>query len=143
MVEFVAQGDHSETVRATLQDLEAQAKMERAAIEALKDRLRGPVSLPRPHDVLARATELDQVLQSDPHRARERLRRVLVDGRIVMTPLDDGAYEARATFLPLLAYVDSNRDDRAARRVVDALPHADVRMDLVARVAPLGRGRRC
>lgn len=137
LVEFVAQGDHSETVRATLQDLEVQAKMERAAIESLKDRLRGPVALPRPDDVLARATEFDATLRSDPHRARESLRRMFLDGRIVMTPSDDGGYEARGTLLPLVAL---GRPDEVGRprRAPAAQPLStgddDVRLELAAKI---------
>jgi hypothetical protein len=97
-----------------------------------------------PDDVLARATELDRTLQRDPHRAREALRRLFVDGKVVMTPLEDGSYEARATLLPLVALGQATKREvsRGGLLVGDGfVPSRDVRLDLVVAIASSVRGR--
>ena len=54
--------------------------------------------------------DLDAELAQDPLRARELLRRVLKDGRIVLEPQPDGVYLARAAVLPLRVLAE--RDHR-------------------------------
>jgi hypothetical protein len=53
LVHFIAEGDHSDYVRKALQDLEAQARTEKAAIEALRQRAGRPIELPSPEEVTA------------------------------------------------------------------------------------------
>ncbi|MBX3229225.1 MAG: zinc ribbon domain-containing protein [Labilithrix sp.] len=48
LVTFIADGDHSSSVRDALRDLEAQALTERTAIQNIKDRMNAPVDLPTP-----------------------------------------------------------------------------------------------
>jgi DNA invertase Pin-like site-specific DNA recombinase len=103
LVKFVAEGDHSQYVRETLRDLEAQALAERSAIDELTRTQKVPVKLPTPDALLDRARDLERVLAADPLRAREALREVFADGKIVVHPQSDGSYVAEATFLPLAA----------------------------------------
>lgn len=103
LVAFIADGDRSEYVVTTLRDLEAQARTEKAAITDLIARAKSPARLPTPEEVLTRATDLEATLAGDPVRAREALRRIFKDGRIVLHPQPDGFYTAEASFFPLVA----------------------------------------
>lgn len=123
LVEFVAsgeaRGDAAKPVRDALADAQSQAASERAAIKALREQTEVPVLLPTPEDVLARARELERVLQGDAVRAREALRRVFDGGRILLHPGADGVYVAEGTFLPLVALAETTkppaRSPRASR----------------------------
>lgn len=115
LVTFIADGDHSTSVRDTLRDLEAQAVAERAAIQNIKDRMNAPVDLPTPDRILERAQDLDVVLAADPVRAREALRRMFDGGRIMLTPGEDGVYVAEATFLPLVALAETTKPPARSR----------------------------
>jgi hypothetical protein len=103
LVKFIADGDDSKYVRETLRDLEAQARIDGAAIERLKGELKSPVRLPTPEALVERARDLEKVLAADAVRAREALRGVFENGRIEMRPREDGTYVANATFLPIAA----------------------------------------
>lgn len=103
LVSFIADGDRSEYVVTTLRDLEAQARTEKAAIADLLVRAKSPIRLPTADEVLVRAMDLEATLAGDPVRAREALRRLFKDGRIVLHPQPAGFYTAEASFLPLVA----------------------------------------
>ncbi len=113
LVKFIAEGDDSKYVRETLRDLEAQARIDTAAIEHLQRELKSPVRLPTPDALVERAHDLDTVLAADPVRAREAPRGAFENGRIEMHPGEDGTYTARATFLPLAAVVAGDLAARA------------------------------
>lgn len=108
LVEFIAQGDHSQYIRDTLRDLEAQAQQEKREIEAVISRSKVPVRLPTADQILERALDLERVLASDPVRAREALRRLLAGCMIVLEPGADGVYVAKFTFLPMVLLADAN-----------------------------------
>lgn len=103
LVKFIADGDESKYVRETLRDLEAQAKIDASAVEALKRELKSPVRLPTPEALVDRARDLEKVFTAEPVRAREALRGVFENGRIEMHSGEDGTYVATATFLPFAA----------------------------------------
>ena len=86
LVAFIADGNASESVAATLKDLEHQAKQERIAIDALKATTKRPVVLPAPDAILERGLRLKEILAGDPMRAQLALRRLLRGGTIRMTP---------------------------------------------------------
>ena len=113
-MKFIAEGDDSKYVRETLRDLEAQAKIDTAALEDLKRELRSPVRLPTPDALVERARDLERVFEADPVRAREALRGVFENGRIAIHPAEDGTYVAKATFLPLAAIVAGDIVGRAS-----------------------------
>lgn len=68
MIQFIAKGDQSEYMRASLLDHEPQARTEKAAIEALMAAVTAPVHLPTPDELAKRDLELDKVLAGDPKR---------------------------------------------------------------------------
>lgn len=105
LVTFLADGDRSEYVVSALRDLEAQALTEKREIDAIVARSQTPVQLPTADQVLDRALDLERTLAADPVRAREALRRLLVDGRITLEPGADGPYIATFTFLPMVLVV--------------------------------------
>lgn len=103
LVTFVADGDHSQYVRDALRDLEAQAGIDRGALQTLRDTHKSPVKLPSPEFLIERARELERLILADPLRGREALRGVLREGKIVMRPQGDSAYLAEFDFLALVA----------------------------------------
>jgi hypothetical protein len=122
LVEFIENRDHLESVANAIRDLEVQARADKAAIVAIKAVANRPVALPTPDELVERALALETVLAGDPLRAREALRRLFVDGRVVLHPQRDGHYVAEGRFLPLVALSETpaaalradNRDARTA-----------------------------
>jgi hypothetical protein len=104
LVDFLANGNASESVADAIKDLEVQARAERATIKATIDASYKPVRLPTPDDLLARARELNEVLSSDPTRGREALRRLFEGGQIKVTPQPGGTYVAESTLLPMMLF---------------------------------------
>lgn len=106
LIHFVSEGDHSAYVRSTLLDLEAQAKGEKDEIMAIERDASSVVHLPSPEELERLAHDLESRIAQDPLAGRAILRRLLVDGRIVLEPQADGVYLARCAALPamLLAY---------------------------------------
>ncbi len=94
LVRFISEGDHSDSVRSALLDLEAQAKSEKSAIEGLRQRASQPVTLPTPEAVAASTADLRQAMDADPLRAREHLRRLFEGGRLMLKPQEGGFYVA-------------------------------------------------
>ena len=113
LIEFIAGGERSEYITNTLRDFEAQARTEKAAITELLARAKSPARLPAPDEVLARAMDLEATLAGDPVRAREALRRLFKDGRIVLRPQPEGHYVAEADFFPLVALTPETTDPPA------------------------------
>jgi hypothetical protein len=94
LVRFISEGDHSEYIRKTLTDLEAQAKVEKRAITALRLQAEHPVKLPSPEDVTRCVAVLDEVMGGDPLVAREQLRRLFDGGQLLLQPQKEGSYIA-------------------------------------------------
>jgi hypothetical protein len=94
LVRFISEGDHSEYIRRTLTDLEAQAKAEKRAITALRSHAEHPVKLPSPEDVTRCVAVLDEVMAGDPLIAREQLRRLFDGGQLLLQPQKEGSYVA-------------------------------------------------
>ncbi|HEX3760891.1 MAG TPA: hypothetical protein VHW23_19470, partial [Kofleriaceae bacterium] len=100
LIEFIATGDRSEYVVATLRDLEAFARSEKAALADLAQEANRPLRLPSIEEVTALATDLNARLTEDPELGREALRRWLHEGRIVVDQGPDGP-TAQGEVLPL------------------------------------------
>jgi hypothetical protein len=107
LVGYLADGDRSDYVADALRDLEVQARADKAAITSIKTAAGKPVALPTPEELIERALDLETVLSGDPLRAREALRRLFVDGRVVLHPQPEGHYVAEGRFLPLVALSDT------------------------------------
>lgn len=103
LITFIADGDHSQNIRDTLRDLEAQARIDDDALQSLRALQKPPVQLPSPEVLLQRAHNLERVILADPTRGREALRNVLEHGKITMQPNNDGTYRAEFGFLALTA----------------------------------------
>jgi DNA invertase Pin-like site-specific DNA recombinase len=101
LVEFIARGDQSTTVRKTLIDLEASAKAERAAIEALLKTAAKPIALPSPNVALFQLKNFWSFLEAEPLRGRELLKQFFEQGRLVLQPQPEGHYVAESRFFPL------------------------------------------
>lgn len=107
LVQFIAEGDASDYVRASLKDFEAQARAEKAAIRELEAVASKPVRLPSPDEVLSKARNLERTLIADPTRGREMLLELFQDGRLTLEPQPEGHYLARSQWFPLLALVSA------------------------------------
>lgn len=112
LVQFIADGERSESIVSGLHDLEAQAKAERATIAAIEERAATPIRLPSPAEVEQLVCDLEARIAQDPLRAREELRRLLKDGRIVLEPQPDRVYLARTSLLPLVLLADPQITNR-------------------------------
>ena len=100
LVTFIADGDRSEYIVATLRDLEAQAKSERAAIDRIQREAQEPLRLPSPEEISAAVFRFDALLAGDPEVARSRLRRWLKDGTLRVARVGNG-FEVRGGCYPL------------------------------------------
>lgn len=87
-----------------MKDLEAQQRADAAAIEALVESGHTPIELPTPEEILRRRVDLEQIVATDPTRAREELRRLFEGGQLLLRPQADGTYTAESRLFPLLAF---------------------------------------
>jgi hypothetical protein len=101
--------------RSTLLDLEAQAKAEKEAIAAIVREASEPIHLPSPAQLEKGVYDIDARLHQDPLAARELLRRLFKDGRVVLEPQPDRIYLARTEVLPLLLLSEGVRDHGGPR----------------------------
>lgn len=108
LIHLLADGVDSDAVRKSLADFEAQARTDEREIARMLKAASSPIHLPSPAEVLQRAMVLERVLDGNPLAAREHLRRLFVDGRIVLEPQPEGYYVARAGLFPLLALQTTN-----------------------------------
>jgi site-specific DNA recombinase len=115
LVKFISEGDHSAYVRSTLLDLEAQAKAEKEAIAAIVREASEPIHLPSPAELERVVYDIDARLHQDPLAARELLRRLFKDGRVVLEPQPDRIYLARTEVFPLLLLSEGVRDHGGPR----------------------------
>jgi hypothetical protein len=72
-------------------------RRELAALEAAER----PVKLPTADEIIQGVLNIEACIRSDPVTAREALRRVLLDGKIVMEPQPNGDYRGRSAVLPM------------------------------------------
>lgn len=100
LVQFIADGDRSEYVVATLRDLEAQAKGDRAAIERIQREAREPLRLPSLGEITRGVFEIDRLLAGDVPEAQRRLRAWLKDGEMRITRKPNG-YQVHGEVFPL------------------------------------------
>jgi hypothetical protein len=94
LVLFISEGDDSEYIRKTLKAFEVQAKIEKAAIAALRAHAKHPVTLPSPEGVTRCVALLDEVMAGGPLVAREQLRRLFDGGQLLLQPQKEGTYVA-------------------------------------------------
>ena len=113
LIEFIAVGDRSEYVVATLRDLEAFARSEKVALAELAQEANRPLRLPSIEEVTALATDLEARLTEDAELGREALRRWLHEGRILVDQGPDGP-TAQGELLPLMVLVDGS--EKATRK---------------------------
>lgn len=113
LIEFIATGDRSEYVVATLRDLEAFARSEKAALAEIAQEANRPLRLPSIDEVTALATDLEARLTEDPELGREALRRWLHGGQILVDQGPDGP-TAQGELLPLMVLIDGS--ERAAKK---------------------------
>lgn len=119
LVTFIADGDHSEYIRTTLKDLEAQATAEKRAIAELLERGSGAVRLPSPEQTVERAVLFETLLLKDPTRGREELRRMFEGEQVLVRPQPEGFYIAEGKLLPLALFslrLDSTEAETAKAR---------------------------
>jgi site-specific DNA recombinase len=104
LVRFIADGDHSDYVRTTLKDLEAQANTEKRAIAELLKRGSAVVSLPSPEQTVEHALRFEELLLKDPTRGREELRRMFEGEQVLVRPQPGGFYVAGGKLFPLALF---------------------------------------
>ncbi|MGN6108608.1 MAG: recombinase zinc beta ribbon domain-containing protein, partial [Kofleriaceae bacterium] len=100
LIQFIADGERSEYIVATLRDLEVQAKTERAAIERIQREAQQPLCLPSPDEIVQAVYSFDAMLAGDAEVARARLRRWLRDGTLRVAKAGKG-FELRGGCFPL------------------------------------------
>jgi site-specific DNA recombinase len=100
LIQFIADDDRSDYVRVALRDLEAQAKMEKAAIADLEARRSEAVRLPSVEETVERAMMFEKNLLANPTSGREALRHLFEDGKVFCRPQPEGVYLARGQILP-------------------------------------------
>ncbi len=110
LVQFIADGDRSEYIVATLRDLEVQAKTDRAAIERIQREAAQPLRLPSPDEIVEAVFSFDAMLAGDAELGRARLRRWLKDGIVRVSKAPNG-FGVRGGCFPL-AVVSENRNPR-------------------------------
>jgi len=92
-------------VVATLRDLEAFARAEKAALAELAQEANRPLRLPSIDEVTALAIDLEARLTDDPELGRAALRRWLNDGVIRVDQSLNGPI-AETELLPLMVLID-------------------------------------
>lgn len=124
LIEFVADGGGSVTVRATITDLEAQRDADVRTIDTLRQRASTPISLPRIDALLAGASNLGILIEKHPTRGRDALRRLFDNGTVTVTPDEHGIYTAKSIFFPLgmLALTEENAKTRHLEEAPGSLP---------------------
>ncbi len=114
LVQFIADGDRSDYVVATLRDLEVQAKTDHAAIDRLQRAAREPLRLPSLTEITRSVFDLDRMLGGDVDHARLRLRRWLKDGVIRVSRHRNGGCDVRASVDAVAVMAESGNPSRQA-----------------------------
>ena len=117
LVNFLADGDRSEYVIASLHELEEQARDHKRVIAQLRSRSTHPIELPTPEEAAELIGDLRGLAEREPTHAREVLRSYLRGGTIVMRALPgERAYEATADLLPLRVLIAETPPGKPKRR---------------------------
>ncbi|MBX3229218.1 MAG: hypothetical protein KIT84_18650 [Labilithrix sp.] len=123
MVDFIADGQGSPTIRERLKTLETEAKVLRRQVKALERDATVPISLPTPEGMTALVFDLERRLMADVSKGREELRRLFHDGKIRLNPQPGGFYVAESEILPLvLLTTPPSVADQGGRRGADQDP---------------------
>lgn len=88
----------------------AQLDADRAALREVEKTAREPLRLPSDEEVLREVFNITAAMKEDPVAAREQLRRMFRDGRIVLELGPDGVYVGRSELLPLILFKTKNAD---------------------------------
>ena len=107
LISFIADGDRSDYIVATLRDLEAHAKSEKAAIERIKDEIAQPLRLPSVDELANMAFDLEARLTKDPQAGRMQLQRWLTQVQIRVRTNPDGSWSAHGDLLPLVILTEN------------------------------------
>jgi DNA invertase Pin-like site-specific DNA recombinase len=99
LVSYLATGDRSPTVVATLHELEAHAMKEEAELAVYVAEADKPIQLPSLDELTKVVADLNLALMKDPEIGRATLRRWLVDGRIELDRTPEGVV-ASTKFVP-------------------------------------------
>jgi hypothetical protein len=102
LVDFIAEGEGSPTIRERLKTLETEATVLRRQVKALERDATAPIALPTPEEMTALIFDLERRLRADVSRGREDLRRLSRDGVIRLNPQPGGFYVAESEMLPLV-----------------------------------------
>lgn len=108
LIEFIATGDRSEYVVATLRDLEAFARAEKAALAEIAEQANHPLHLPSIDEIRAVGLSVEEHLAADPEVGRATLRRWLNNGLIRVDQSPEGPI-AETELLPLMVLLDGAR----------------------------------
>jgi site-specific DNA recombinase len=82
LVEFIADGDRSESIVTSLRNLEMDVKVDRGRLAKLKAIAAEPIHLPSPEEITAEAFDLKALMDTDVQLARGQLKRWLRDGEV-------------------------------------------------------------
>jgi DNA invertase Pin-like site-specific DNA recombinase len=118
LIEFIATGERSDYIAKTLRDYEAQAKQESAAIEVLVEHGTKPIELPSTDVVIDHALDLERIIETDPVRAREELKKLFEGGKLFVKPQPEGHYVAESRVYPfalLTLDLDVNRGPQTGK----------------------------
>ena len=114
LIAFVADGDRSEYVVATLRDLEAHARADKLEISGLKQELDQPIRLPSIEEITHASLNLRERLMQDPVSGRMQLQRWLGKGEIRIRQEPDGSWIGTGELLPLVLLTDDNQKEKGA-----------------------------
>ena len=123
LIDFIATGERSDYIAKTLHDYEAQAKQEGAAIKAFVELGTKPIELPSPDVVIDHALDLERIVETDPVRGREELKKLFEGGKLFVKPQPEGHYVAESRIFPfalLTLDLDVNRPETAKARDLSA-----------------------
>jgi DNA invertase Pin-like site-specific DNA recombinase len=104
LIHFIADGDHSDYVRTTLKDLEAQANTEKRAIAELQARGSDAIRLPSLEETAQRGLMFERMLAENPVAGREEMRKLFENGKVLCRPQPEGFYIAEGTLFPLALF---------------------------------------
>lgn len=105
LVDALASGTASKSVRERLSRLERELDGEKRSLATLRRQAAVPVLLPTAKEVLSVVFDLEARLTQNIVAGREELRRLFQDGRIDLIPKAEGFYVARSKLLPLILLV--------------------------------------
>ncbi len=104
IVDAMADGERSDSLRQRLRELEADAGRQRAVLAQTQGEASGELTLPDPEVIVQRALDLEAMVARDPTAARERIRGYFENGRLRLQPQPDGFYIAEGRLLPLMFF---------------------------------------